>query len=252
MQIQHLAGKLTSTRRGAILLGIIAAAIAAILLGVYITHYRSSVKASTAVPPSVLVAKNLIPRGTTGTVIGTRVLYRPTAVTADQLKPGAISDPGLLSGKVAVADIFPGQQLTAGDFADSGTAGAGGASSGSAITLTGAQRAVTITIDALNGSIAILQAGDHVDIYQQITSPKGTIVKLFRADVTILKSPDQSSGASGPSTVVLQVPTRDVADVLFASRHTELWFVPRPSQRPAPTVAETASTASMLDYSRTH
>jgi Flp pilus assembly protein CpaB len=252
MQIQNLAGRLTSTRRGAILLGIVAALIAAILLGVYITHYRSSVKASTAVPPSVLVAKSLIPRGTTGTAIGTRLLYRLTTVTTDQLKPGALSDPGLLNSKIASTDIFPGQQLTAGDFTDSGTAGAGGASSGTAISLTGSQRAVTITIDALNGSIAILQAGDHVDIYQQITSPKGTIVKLFRPDVTILRSPDQTAGASGPSTVVLQVPTRDVADVLFASRHTELWFVPRPSVKPAPTVSETASTSSMLTYSHTH
>jgi Flp pilus assembly protein CpaB len=249
MQIQNLAGKLTSTRRGAILLGILAATIAAILLGVYITHYRSSVNSSVAVPPSVLVAKNLIPRGTTGTQIGTRLLYRSTAVTAAQLQPGALTDPGALSGQVAATDIFPGQQLTAGDFVASGT---GGASSSTAISLTGNQRAVTITIDALNGSIAILQAGDHVDIYQQITSSKGTIVKLFRPDVTVLRSPDTTAGASGPSTVVLQVPTRDVADVLFASRHTELWFVPRPVVKPAPTVAEVASTKSMLDYSRTH
>ena len=244
MQMQHL-GKLTSTRGGAVLVGLVAAIIAAILLVVYITHYRSSVKSSVAVPSTVLVAKNLIVKGTTGATIGTKLLYRPTAVPADQIKLGALTDPGVLSGKIAAADIFPGQQLTEADFTDSSTpTGATGA-------LTGAQRAVTISIDPLNGSLDLVQPGDHVDIYQQVTTGKAPIVKLFRADVPIIQS-GAGATTNGAAVVVLQVPTRDVADLLYAAVHTQLSFALRPSGKAAPTVPRTADAQSMLDYSHTH
>ena len=48
MQIQNTFGKLTSSRGGAIVLGIIAAIFAAVLLAVYVTHYRDSVKSDSA------------------------------------------------------------------------------------------------------------------------------------------------------------------------------------------------------------
>jgi Flp pilus assembly protein CpaB len=247
MQMQHL-GKLTSTRGGAVLVGVVAAVIAAILLVVYITHYRSSVKSSVAVPSTVLVAKNLIVKGTTGAAIGTKVLYRPTAIPAEQIKAGALTDPGALAGTVAATDIFPGQQLTATDFTPTSTSAA------TTSVLQGNQRAVTITIDPLNGSLGLVQSGDHVDIYQQVTSgtPPANIVKLFRPDVTVLQAGDQGTTAAGASVVVLRVPSQDAADVLYAAQHTELWFVLRPATKASRTVAETASTKSMLDYSHTH
>ena len=75
----NLTSRLTSTRGGAIALGVLAAIIAAVLLVVYITHYRSSVKSDTA-PLQVLLAKRLIPAGTTGTEIGKKQLYTLTSV----------------------------------------------------------------------------------------------------------------------------------------------------------------------------
>jgi flagella basal body P-ring formation protein FlgA len=66
--------------------------------------------------PSVLVAKSLILRGTPGGVVHSRGLYRISHLAKSSVKTGAFVDPSMLTGKVAVVDIFPGQQLTADDF----------------------------------------------------------------------------------------------------------------------------------------
>ena len=43
-------------------------------------------------------------------------MYQVTTVQKDQLKLNAITDPSAINGRVAVDDIFPGQQLTQTDF----------------------------------------------------------------------------------------------------------------------------------------
>ena len=94
MSISSATGRLTSTRRGAILLGIGAALLAAVLLAAYITWYRSSVESGTA-PTQVLVANRLIARGTPGSVIAAKQLYETTTVSERHrqgrvhLRPGA-------------------------------------------------------------------------------------------------------------------------------------------------------------------
>jgi Flp pilus assembly protein CpaB len=237
---QSLTGKLTASRNGALALGLAAAALAAILLAVYITQYRDSVTSDSA-PRQVLVAKRLIAKGTPGSTIGAKQLYQLVTVPIADVKVGALVDPALLNGRVTVADVYPGQQLAETDFLS------GGVATGLAGALAGPHRAVSISIDPLAGSLANLQTGDKVDIYQQIQGTNGTVIKLFRANVPILYAP----GAAG-GTVVLSVPTRDVADTLYASQHTTLQFALRPANNAAPTVPRVANTQSMLEYTRTH
>ena len=64
-----MSSKLFTTRQGTVLLGVIAAVIAAIALLVYLNHYRSSVNGNQQV--KVLVASKLILKGTPGDVIRT-------------------------------------------------------------------------------------------------------------------------------------------------------------------------------------
>lgn len=234
--------RLTTTRNGTIALGIGAAVLAAILLGVYITQYRSSVAAGSGAQ-SVLVAKKLIARGTPGSVIAVKQLYTTTTLPDDQVKSGAITDPQTIAGSVAATDIYPGQQLAQENFT------AGGTASGVTATLAGNQRAVSVSIDTLKGSLASLQTGDRVDIYQQLTGSSGVILKLFRANVAVLQAPGATEGAA---TVILQVPTRDVADLLYAAGHTELFFALRPASGATPTVPRVADEQSMQRFSRTH
>ena len=63
-----MSSKLFTTRQGTILLGVIAAVIAAIALIVYLNNYRNSVNQP---PVPVLVAKKTIPQGMSGDVIAT-------------------------------------------------------------------------------------------------------------------------------------------------------------------------------------
>src|SRR5215475_8223932 len=103
--------KLMSTRSGTILVGLVAAALAAAVLIVYLVQYRDSVRHA-AQPVSVLVAKQVIPKNTPGDTIGTKSLYQVARIPASQVESGALTDPGALTGKVATTTIVTGQQLT--------------------------------------------------------------------------------------------------------------------------------------------
>src|SRR5690349_19771936 len=107
----EIAQKLFSTRGGTLLLAALAAVLAAVAVVVYVRHYRSTVK-DNATPATVLVASKLIPRGTPGSIVGTQHLFQATQIRTSQLKVGALSDPGSLANRLAVVDIYPGQQLT--------------------------------------------------------------------------------------------------------------------------------------------
>ena len=143
MSNTSLTTKVTQSRGWTLALGIAAAALAAILLIAYLVQYRSSVNDSTE-PTPVLVAKNLIPKGTSGTVIAEKQLFQAATLPKDDLKVGAISDPAYLNGRVAVADIFPGQQITTADVS-------AGLTDAMPTQLSGKQRAVAIPVGAAPG-----------------------------------------------------------------------------------------------------
>src|SRR5438309_6456571 len=135
--VENLApSRLLKTRQGTIVVGVAAAVLAAILLLVYLSHYRNSVKGSTE-PLTVLVAKRLIPKGTSGATLATKNLFVVTTIPKSQLKLGAVSDPAVLRGTVAAADIYPRQQLTSADFIASSVGAL-------AAQLTGSWRAVAL------------------------------------------------------------------------------------------------------------
>src|SRR2546428_4939351 len=114
------AQRLIATRRGAVLLSVLAALLAGILIVVYVARYRSSINAEGA-PVTVLIAKQAIPKGTSGAVIATSGLYSAQTLRQSQLLNGAYSDASTLRDKVATRDIYPGSQLTTADFAPAAT-----------------------------------------------------------------------------------------------------------------------------------
>jgi Flp pilus assembly protein CpaB len=213
-----LTGKVSgrmSSRGWAIALGIGAVVLAAILLVVYLDRYRDRVSGENA-PTPVLVAKQLIPTGTPGTLVASQGMYAPTTLPQKEVEVGAIADPSYLSGRAAVADIFPGQQFTATDFAASDTASVDS-------QITGTQRAIAISIDSIHGALSQLQGGDSVDIY---TSVAGS-VKLFRPNVKVLTIPS-IPGPSGGGNLILRIETKDAATWAFAADNTQFYFVLRP------------------------
>ena len=150
------AQRLVSTRRGTILLSVMAAAVAGGLILVYVNRYRDSVKAAGA-PVTVLVAKVNINKGTGGSQIATSGLYSTTTLRQSQVLDGAFSDTSSLTGKVATTDIPQGAQLTSADFA--------AASSNLTANLTGTQRVISLPFNSAQGLSGALQVGNHVDVY---------------------------------------------------------------------------------------
>ncbi len=215
--MQHVfTGQLLKSRGGAVLVGAAAALVAAILLVVYLRSYRSSVSSGTRAM-TVLVAKSLIHKGTSGKLIASEGLYQVTTVPKSELKASALSDPASLHGTIAADDIYPGQQLTAEDFAPAAT---GGLSSG----LSGSERAIAVTVDGEHGLIGQVRAGDHVDVYVAVGGSAGPLLKLLAADVPVLVAPGTGSG----SNAVLEVAAGQVPRFALAADYARVWLVLRP------------------------
>jgi len=71
----------------------------------------------------VLVAKQLIPKGTPGSIVATNRMYEPTTVPPEEAEDGAVSDPSYLAGRTFVVDLVPGQQIVVSDFTAPGVGG---------------------------------------------------------------------------------------------------------------------------------
>ena len=216
MSNTSLTTKVQQSRGWTLALGIGAAALAAILLIAYLVQYRSSINDSTA-PTPVLVAKNLIPKGTSGTVIAEKQLFQAATLGKDDLKVGAISDPAYLNGRVAVADIFPGQQITTADLS-------AGLTDAIPTQLTGKQRAVAIPVSGARGLVGYVASGDRVDVYYETGSTGGTILGLLAPNVLVMRAP-----AAEGSPAILRADALLAQKLALAADSGTLWFLLRPA-----------------------
>jgi Flp pilus assembly protein CpaB len=228
------------TRNGTIAVGVGALLLATLLLLVYLRSYRSSVNSSSG-PATVLVAKRFIPKGTSSAALAKGGLFQVTAIPKGELKEGAVSDPAVLQGEVAVNDVYPGQQLTIADFGVTTTSGALSAE------LTGSWRAIAISLDATHGIIPQAQTGDRVDVYAQSNGAMGLVV----ANVLVLQAPNQSaSGAEAPTSgnYIFRVPSGDAARLAYAAQNIPIWLALRP-QKAAPTRPALVTSSNVIGAS---
>jgi len=228
-----------SSRGWAIALGIGAVVLAAILLVVYLDRYRDRVGGENA-PTPVLQANRLIPAGTPGSLVASQGMYTASTLPQKEVVVGAIDDPAYLSGRAAVADIFPGSQLTAEAFAASDTASVDS-------QITGVERAISVSVDEVHGSLSQLQAGDFIDIYIALGGgPNGqSLVKLFEPNVKVLTVP-AVPGPSGGSNLILRVNTAEAAKFAYAADNTQFYFVIRPVIGAKPTKPSAATIDTVL------
>ncbi len=209
-------GKLTQSRGWTIGIGVAAAVLAAILLVVYLNRYRSSVNDTAAQTP-VLVAKSLIPVGTSGTVVAEKKLYQVASYAQDDIKIGAVADPAYLAGRVALVDIFPGQQITSAEFSAEPTQTI-------PTQLTGLQRAVAIPASGAKNLVGIAATGDRIDIYYGTGSASGQLLGLLAPNVYLLSAPT----AEG-TPAILRLPAAAAQTLALASDTGTLWFLLRPA-----------------------
>src|SRR5215210_2206753 len=126
--------RLASTRNGMLTIAVLVAVLAGAFLLLFLSRYRDSVNDTS--PVTVLVAKGLIEKGTSGDVVVTSGMFETSRITNSEARQGAIVDPSALRGKIAASDVYPGQQITAAKFA--------GTSDSLANEITGLERAVSV------------------------------------------------------------------------------------------------------------
>ena len=232
----QLATKVLSTKRGTLFVAGAAALLAGALILIYLNGYRNTVKSEGA-PVTVLIARQNIPKGTSGTVIASKHLFTTTTMRESQLREGAFSDPTTLTGKVTTQEIFKGAQLTTTAFA------AGGKSL--AADITGKERIMGIPLDSAHGLIGEIEAGSHVDVYVVFDivphradgTPIGggtslAILKRITTDVTVIDIAAKTGGGIGANTtttkVLLKVNDKQAGDLAFASEKGKVWLSLRP------------------------
>lgn len=230
--------KLLSTRRGTVIVAGLCTLLAAGILVYAASRYRQSVDRSGGVQ-TVLVANATIPKGTSGDVVATQQMFHTQSVATKHVTAGAIADTALLHGRVAAADISPGQQLTLSQFTSS---------SGYAAQLAPDERVISIPLDASHGLEGVAQAGDRVDVYAGLNldvnrggsgGALGASMRLLVSNVPVLAVGQNAgsglgSGAGQQSDIVLKVKASDAGALAFASDAGKLWLVLRGSNAAEP------------------
>ena len=214
-----------STRNGALAVAVIAGGLAAILVFAAINSARNDGTASTAAR-SVLVADQVIPKGSSGESIAREHLFRVAKVSDQALVVGAVADVSTLKDKVATQDIYPGQQISTQTFS------AGGGDT--VAKLSGTDRAVSLPLDAAHGLVGQVTAGSHVDVIAGFNAQSGTgnsrpVMRTLARNLSVLKVEKQGSGSNGDTNVTLRAPGTMAAELAFASENGKVWLVLRPA-----------------------
>jgi Flp pilus assembly protein CpaB len=230
--------------------GAAALILATILLLVYLSHYRNSVKSSNAAA-TVLIATNFIPKGMTADAIAKDNRFKVTPIPKEQLKDGAVIDAAVLHGQVALDDIYPGQQLTVADFGTSATVSRLSAAPellGEGLKA-GTWRALSLSFDTSRGIIPQVQNDDRVDVYQFVNG----VMALYMPNVLVLAAPNQAAtNTTAPisENYILRVPSSSVAKFAFLAESGKMWFALRPQTRAKPPTQQIPITSGNVDTAK--
>ena len=184
----------------------------------------------------VQVAKTLIPTGTTAADAESHASFELKKFARDSVVPGALgrNDLSLISGKQALAPIFPGQQIMAVQWGTLGTT--------SELPLKPGQVAVSVKLDDPNRVAGFVQPGSNVAVFATVNPIGGgnasqtTRVLLPTAQVVAVgpttfatTSTKTASGATNTESLPKAILTlglgqRDAQRLILASQTGTLYF----------------------------
>jgi Flp pilus assembly protein CpaB len=223
-----------STRQGTFVIAAVSALIAAGIIAYALAQYRDNLN-SGGQRETVLVATRAIEKGTSGDQIGVEQYFKPTSILAKQVSAGAFASSAALHGKIAVVNLYPGEQLTAADFTAAG---------GELVSkLAASQRALSVPLEGAHGLVGNLHAGDHVDVYASFPERNGVppVVRLMAPNVEVLSAGQQGSStglggnqANAINNAILEVNTRQAAKIALAVDNGKIWLDLRPGNGISP------------------
>jgi Flp pilus assembly protein CpaB len=236
-------GSPLSSRRGSATAAIVAGVLAAVVLIVFLSNYRSNTGSANSTV-TVLAARNLLPQNSSGDSIAANGLFQAIQVKRSQLKPGALTDPGTLRGKVTTHQLFAGEQITASDLR-------GKEQRGVIDQLGGNQRAIAVAVDATHGLAGNLRDGDRVDVYgiyslkgintQGAGNPDGQVARELLKNVSVLRAPTGKEG-----NVVLNVPEEAAGKLALTADFGKVYLSLRPSAGAQSLPTDTTDTAQTI------
>ena len=210
-------------RRTALLLtAVLVAALGAALVGLYVRSVDQDALAKQH-PVEVLVAKKLIPAGTTGAAAASDGSVKLTAVPRDALADGGtvLRDITSVANEVALAPIYPGEQILAEKF------GKPGDSSTLRIPDPGTM-AVSITLDDPNRVDGFVVPGSQVAVF--LTADGGTRLLLPKATViaiggrTLVPSSGQVASKTASDVVTFGVTEDQAQKLIYAESVGKLYL----------------------------
>lgn len=233
--------RMLATRSGTLTLAAAVAALAAILLVAFLGRYGDSIRGG-ATTQTALVAGALIPKGTSGDVVIGEQMFKPTAISTDQLVDDAVLDTAAIAGKVATQDIYPGQQISADAFASKADGIRG--------RLTGAERAISVPVEGAQGMVGKLRAGDRVDVLASFASTgRGTrddpMLRTLLQNALVLSVPAEAEEGD-EADITLRASDKQAAALAFAVEHGKVWFALRPPAGATDSEAATVDLQSIV------
>ena len=222
--------RLLSTRRGSILLAVLAGFAALGVLLVFMSKYKDSV-AGGGGDVEVLVADTNLDVGTSGDVIAEFGLFRTETVTEDDALEGVFTDPSELAGNVVTEPLTDGQQLTEGTLSGTSDPVIG--------KIDGVQRAISVPVGSAQGNIGTIETGSHVDVFAvpENGASEGGQLEVLGRDLMVLRVPagedDDGGGVTGSdeATVVLRATDVEAGRIAYAEADSKIWLIVRPPTR---------------------
>jgi Flp pilus assembly protein CpaB len=207
------------------------AALAAILVGIYVTSFRNSVTNGAGLV-KVLVASRDIPAGTNGSSVASGGYVKTQTVPKRALVPGWVASAGPLTSLVASGQIYKGEQLTLRQFKPA-------AQGGIFAKFSGNERVLTVPGEPRQVLAGTVSAGDRVDVVVNVHYHTGGLARgttrVAIRNALVLKAPDldpSKIGVAEGSSITLAMTDNESQTMLWALRNGTWFLALRPTAHP--------------------
>lgn len=205
---------------------LVIAALGTTMVGFYV-HGVNARALQDQEPVRVLVAQKPISAGTSVADAQAAAAFVEREVSKKSAAPGAVSDLAPIESLVALAPIFPGEQILTSKFGES--------VSSSSLPIPDGKLAISVELGEQARVGGYVGAGSTVAIFLTTTDKGKEVTRLLLPEIRVIAAngqtvvpPAASDGtAAAPTpggTVTLAVDQEEYQKVLFATKHGELYF----------------------------
>jgi Flp pilus assembly protein CpaB len=220
---------MTKSRIRSLALPLGLAALAAVLVGLYMTSFRHSVTHGAGLV-KVLVASRDIPAGTEGSSVASGGYLSSQTVPRRAVVSGSVTSGGPLTSLVTSSPIYKGEQITLRQFKPI-------AQGGIFAKFSGNERAVVVPGEPRQLLAGAVSDGDRVDVVANVKYSVGSLsratARVILRNLLVLKAPEgsnSSDGSNGPTaSATLAMTDKESQTMLWAMTNANWFLALRPT-----------------------